>query len=207
MSAFIDQERGRFGVEPICRELEVSDRAYRQRRGGKLSRRGQRDLVLLEEIRRVHAESDSSYGSWRCWRQLNRDGTTVARCTVERLMRHSGLAGVVRGKTQRTTTPGSNPVAAADLVKRRFHRVAPGRALGCRFHLRAHLGGLGLPRHRPRRLLASREPGRAACSHTDNGSQPGLNRSSQHWFVDLIVNTHSMLPPASASQAFCAVGC
>jgi putative transposase len=125
VSAFIDQERGRFGVEPICRELEVSDRAYRQRRGGKLSRRGQRDLVLLEEIRRVHAESDSSYGSWRCWRQLNRDGTTVARCTVERLMRHSGLAGVVRGKTQRTTTPGSNLVAAADLVKRRFTASRP----------------------------------------------------------------------------------
>ena len=75
MSAFIDQERGRFGVEPICRELEVSARAYRQRRGGKLSRRGQRDLVLLEEIRRAHSESDESYGSWRCWKQLNRDGT------------------------------------------------------------------------------------------------------------------------------------
>ena len=125
MSAFVDRERGRFGVEPICRELEVSSRAYRQRRGGNLSRRGQRDLVLLEEIRRAHAESDESYGSWRCWKQLNRDGTTVARCTVERLMRQERLIGVVRGKTQRTTTPGSSSVPAADLVKRCFTASRP----------------------------------------------------------------------------------
>ncbi len=125
MSAFIDKERARFGVEPICRELEVSARAYRQRRSGKLSRRGQRDLVVAAELRRVHEESDSSYGSWRCWKQLNRDGTRVARCTVERLMRADGLIGVVRGKTQRTTLPGSNPVPAADLVKRRFTASRP----------------------------------------------------------------------------------
>ena len=125
MSAFVDQERGRFGVEPICRELEVSDRAYRARAQGKLSDRATRDLVLVEEIRRIHTESDSSYGSWRCWKQLNRDGTRVARCTVERLMRHDGLIGVVRGKTQRTTTPGSSPVAAADLVKRCFCASRP----------------------------------------------------------------------------------
>jgi len=125
VSAFIDKERGRFGVEPICRELEVSARAYRERRRGQLSRRGQRDRVIVEEIRRVHAESDSSYGSWRCWKQLNRDGTTVARCTVERLMRQERLIGVVRGKTQRTTTPGSSPVPAADLVKRCFTASRP----------------------------------------------------------------------------------
>ena len=125
MSAFVDQERGRFGVEPICRELEASSRAYRERRRGRLSRRGQRDLVITAEIRRVHAESDSSYGSWRCWRQLNRDGIGVARCTVERLMREEGLVGVVRGKTQRTTTPEGDPAPAADLVKRRFTASRP----------------------------------------------------------------------------------
>jgi len=125
VSAFVDQERGRFGVEPICRELEASSRAYRQRRAGKPSLRGQRDLVLLGEIRRAHAESDESYGSWRCWKQLNRDGTTVARCTVERLMRQERLVGVVRGKTQRTTRPGSSPVPAADLVKRCFTASRP----------------------------------------------------------------------------------
>ena len=43
--------------------------------------------------------------------------------------------------------------------------------------------------------------------HSDRGSQPSLNRPSQRRFVDLIVNTHSMLRPASASQAFCGAGC
>lgn len=133
MSAFIEQERGRFGVEPICRELEVSARAYRERRRGRLSRRGQRDLVVVGEIRRVHEESDASYGSWRCWKQLNRDGVRVARCTVERLMRTDGLIGVVRGKTQRTTLPGSSPVPAADLVKRRFTASRPDELWVCDF--------------------------------------------------------------------------
>ena len=133
MSAFIDKERGRFGVEPICRELEVSARAYRERRRGQLSRRGRRDRLIAAEIRRVHAASDSSYGSWRCWKQLNRDGVRVARCTVERLMRSDGLVGVVRGKTQRTTLPGSNPVPAADLVKRRFAASRPDELWVCDF--------------------------------------------------------------------------
>ena len=64
---FVEAERGRFGVEPICRELEVSARLYRERRRGQLSRPTQRERVFAEEIRRVDAESDSSYGSWRCW--------------------------------------------------------------------------------------------------------------------------------------------
>ena len=125
MSAFIDRERGRFGVEPICRELELSSRAYRERRCGLLSRRAVRDRVLVEEIRRVHAESRQTYGAWRSWKQLNQDGVRVARCTVERLMREDGLIGVVRGKTKRTTLPGRDPVPAADLVKRRFTASRP----------------------------------------------------------------------------------
>jgi putative transposase len=66
VSAFIDEYRARFGVEPICRELEVSDRAYRQRRSAPPSARKQSDAVVLAEIRRIHAEVDESYGSWRC---------------------------------------------------------------------------------------------------------------------------------------------
>jgi len=60
VSAFIDEHRARFGVEPICRELEVSDRAYRQRRASPPSARVQSDAALLAEIRRIHAETDES---------------------------------------------------------------------------------------------------------------------------------------------------
>ena len=122
MSAFIDEHRARFGVEPICRELEVSDRAYRQRRVGVPSRRVQSDAVILGEIQSIHAETDGSYGSWRCWQQLRKDGYSVAGCTVERAMRQAGLVGVQRGVTQRTTIPARHAVAGTDLVARRFQR-------------------------------------------------------------------------------------
>ncbi|MGH3429432.1 MAG: IS3 family transposase [Mycobacteriales bacterium] len=82
---FVDEHRARFGVEPICRELEVSARAYRQRRAAPPSARAQSDAVLLAEIRRIHSETDESYGAWRCWRQLRKDGFCVARCTVSEL--------------------------------------------------------------------------------------------------------------------------
>ena len=43
--------------------------------------------------------------------------------------------------------------------------------------------------------------------HSDRGSQPRLNRSSQHWFVDLTVNIHRALPQEFASRVSCGVGC
>jgi putative transposase len=55
--------------------------------------------------------------------------------------------------------------------------------------------------------VARRRPKPGLVHHSDRGSLPGLNRSSQHWFVGLIVNTHSMLQLVSASQASSAAGC
>ena len=132
MSAFIDQHRARFGVEPICRELEVSDRAYRQRRVAEPSRRARSDAVILAEIRRIHAETDESYGSWRCWRQLHKDGYSVARCTVERVMRRAGLAGPARPDPA-NDDPLGNPVAGTDLVRRRFQASRPDELWVCDF--------------------------------------------------------------------------
>ena len=57
------------------------------------------------EITRVYQANYSVYGPRKVWRQLKREGITVARCTVERLMRALGLKGVVRGKTWKTTFP------------------------------------------------------------------------------------------------------
>ena len=130
---FVDEHRARFGVEPICRELEVSARAYRQRRAAPPSARAQSDAVLLAEIRRIHSETDESYGAWRCWRQLRKDGFCVARCTVERLMRGAGLVGVRRGLTRRTTIPHRQPVAGSDLVRRRFQASRPDELWVCDF--------------------------------------------------------------------------
>jgi putative transposase len=65
------------------------------------------------------------YGARKVWRQLHREGIEVARCTVERLMRHDGLAGRVRGRRRRTTIPADVGARPADLVDRQFRASAP----------------------------------------------------------------------------------
>ena len=74
----------------------------------------------------MHAENYGVYGARKVWAQLNREGVEVARCTIERLMRSQGLAGVRRGRRVRTTIPGQGP-RAGDLVGRRFNPPAPDR--------------------------------------------------------------------------------
>jgi putative transposase len=69
----------------------------------------------------------SVYGARKVWRQLNREGIRVARCTVERLMRQMGLAGRVRGKRRRTTIPADTTSRPADLVERSFAADRPNR--------------------------------------------------------------------------------
>lgn len=79
MSAFVDQHRDRFGVEPICREIEASASAYRARRTRPPSARAVRDDYLLGEIKRVHAGSGGIYGQLKIWDELNDEGISVAR--------------------------------------------------------------------------------------------------------------------------------
>ena len=67
---FIDEQRGRFGVEPICRTLGVSASAYYQRATGKRSTRRVEDERLLERIRELHRRNYFAYGSWRKWKAL-----------------------------------------------------------------------------------------------------------------------------------------
>ena len=125
MSRFIDENRERLGVEPICRELEVSASAYRARRTRPPSSRSLRDIWLLVQIRRVHEGSNGVYGQLKVWDELNDEGIAVARCTVERLMCGNGIVGVGPVKTKRTTLPGLAPVAAPDLVRRDFSAARP----------------------------------------------------------------------------------
>jgi putative transposase len=63
------------------------------------------------------------------WRELNRDGIEVARCTVERLMREMGLEGLrARKKRPRTTVPGPAGLERpSDLLERDFTAEAPNR--------------------------------------------------------------------------------
>jgi putative transposase len=125
MIAYIDANRDRFGVEPICRVLPIAPSTYYAASRRPASARAVRDAQLKGEIARVHAEHFGVYGARKVWRQLDREGIAVARCTVERLMRELGLEGVRRGKGRRTTTPDETTARPADLVDRHFAAQRP----------------------------------------------------------------------------------
>ena len=128
MTAFIDEHRGRFGVEPICRVLGVSASAYYQRATGQRSARQIEDERLLGRIRELHAANYYAYGSRRMWKALRRAGEIVGRGRVERLMRTHGLQGAKRrGKPWRTTTPDPFALRRPDLVQRDFSADGPNR--------------------------------------------------------------------------------
>jgi putative transposase len=125
MITYIDQHKHRYGVEPICRVLPIAPSTYHAAQRRPASARAVRDRQLKAEIVRVHAEHFGVYGARKVWRQLDREGIAVARCTVERLMRELGLRGAVRGKTRRTTTPDAAAARSADLVDRDFAAQRP----------------------------------------------------------------------------------
>jgi putative transposase len=130
MIAFIDDHREVYGVEPICRVLPIAPSTYHahvaQRTDlAKASPRTRQDLMLMEQIRRVHEANFGVYGARKVWRQLGREGIAVARCTVERLMRQMGLRGAVRGKEIRTTIADKAAPCPADKVNRQFRAPHP----------------------------------------------------------------------------------
>ena len=65
------------------------------------------------------------YGADKVWRQLHREEQTVARCTVERLMRRLGIQGARRGKSVRTTVPDRSAPCPLDHVNRQFKADRP----------------------------------------------------------------------------------
>jgi putative transposase len=92
-----------------------------------MSARAKRDEVLKVEVKRVYDANFGVYGVRKVWWQLLREGFTVARCTVERLMRAMGLQRVIRGRTVRTTIGDKAAPCPLDHVNRQFHAPAPNR--------------------------------------------------------------------------------
>ena len=133
MTAFVDENRDEFGVEPICAEVPIAPvhllRAQAAGTGTRalLRARSRRDAELRSQVRRVWESNLGVYGARKVWRQMQREGVVVARCTVERLMRLEGVGGVVRGEKKRTTIPDEDAARPADLVDRSFDADAPDR--------------------------------------------------------------------------------
>ena len=132
MIALIDDHRQACGVEPICKVLPIAPSTYhthaaRRAEPGKLPAQARRDVALMAEIRRVHEANFGVCKIWRqqVWRQLGREGSVVARCTVARLMRVMGLQGVVRGRKVHTTIPDPSAACPLDHVNRPFRAPRP----------------------------------------------------------------------------------
>jgi putative transposase len=135
MIAFIDAHRDVYGVEPICRVLPIAPSTYhahvaRRTNPEKLSRRARRDGALKVEIRRVFEANFRVYGVRKVWRQLAREGITVARCTVERLMAELGIAGAVEagpsGPRSRLTRPDHDRRTWSSASSPRQHPIGCG---------------------------------------------------------------------------------
>ncbi len=131
MVAFIDSHRAQYGVEPICQVLPIAPSTYyahkaRQADPARRPPRVCRDAVLRDEIQRIWDEHFQVYGARKVWRQLQREGQRVARCTIERLMRQMGLVGVTRRPRPQITTRVDPTLARpADLVERNFTAQQP----------------------------------------------------------------------------------
>jgi putative transposase len=131
MVRFIDDHRDVYGVESICATVPIAPSTYFLHKAqhadpSRRSARTQRDDQVRVEIQRVWDVNHQVYGPRKVWKQLRREGHRVARCTVRRLMRAMGLAGVVRGRAWVTTTQASPDAGRLpDLVERNFTATRP----------------------------------------------------------------------------------
>lgn len=136
MMAFMAAHRSEFGVEPMCRVLQIApstwyEHARRREASPQLPARARRDAEIVAQIRRVHEANFGVYGARNVWRQLQREGIQVARCPVrrfgERPMRAMGLQGVVRGKPKKTTISEKATPCPLDRVNRQFVADRPNK--------------------------------------------------------------------------------
>jgi putative transposase len=130
MVQFVEDHRATYGVEPICHAIGMAPSTFYEQHGRtrapeRAPARTKREAVLRPEILRCWHANQRVYGAKKVWKQLNREGVRVARCTVARLMKAAGLRGVVRGRRVRTTIPESALERPRDLVQRAFQADRP----------------------------------------------------------------------------------
>jgi putative transposase len=127
MVDYIDAHRDKFGVEPICRVLQVAPSTYyaaRQRRVNP-SARARRDAVMMQVLMVLWVTNRKVYGAHKLWRAAVRAGHHIGRDQVARLMRELGIQGITRQRKTFTTRPDPDAVRAADLVNRNFTADRP----------------------------------------------------------------------------------
>jgi len=124
--AYIDEHRDEFGVEPICRTLQVAPSTYYSAKSRPPSARSVRDAVMLQVLMVLWVANRKVYGAHKLWKAARRGGHDIGRDQVARLMRDLGIEGVSRRRKKVfTTRQDPDAVRAPDLVKRRFVAKRP----------------------------------------------------------------------------------
>ncbi|MGA2520604.1 MAG: IS3 family transposase, partial [Acidimicrobiales bacterium] len=122
---YIDEHRDEFGVEPICKELQVAPSTYYAAKSRPLSARAVRDAALVPVLVALWTTNRKVYGARKLWRAARRAGHDLGRDQVARLMRQTGIEGWRKGKKRKTTRPDPEAPRHPDLVERHFVAEAP----------------------------------------------------------------------------------
>ncbi|MZG12601.1 IS3 family transposase, partial [Streptomyces sp. SID5914] len=124
---FVQDHRDAFGVKRLCRVMECSRSGFYRWLAGVDARTARRraDAELAEQIKKIHADSDGTYGSPRVTAELRGAGLKVNRKRVTRVMRSFRIVGVHLRKTVRTTIPEPSAAPVPDLLQRDFTATAP----------------------------------------------------------------------------------
>jgi putative transposase len=233
--AAIAAERGRFPVRMMCAALGVSVGGFYDAQSRGPHARVARDERLRVEVRAMFTKCRKRYGAPRVHRELRAAGTRVAKHRVARFMREDALVARPRRRVVRTTDSTHAAPIAPNLVARHFTVQAQAAldrvwvsdmtylptgegwlflAVVLDLASRRVVGwamdetmDVTLPLTALHRALADRRPATGWIHHSDRGSQPGLNWSSQHRRSNSIVETYPVLLRVFASPAFCAVSC
>ena len=124
---FIDAQRDEFGVEPICRTLQVAPSTYYSAKTRPVSARAIRDAVMMPVLLALWKANYSVYGARKLWIAARRAGWDIGRDQVARLMRELGIWGVKRSRRVRTTRRDDTASRSPDLVERDFTADRPNR--------------------------------------------------------------------------------
>ena len=203
--SLIAAEKANFPVSVMCRALGVNRTSFHDWERRAPSDRALTDAFLIEKIKQIHVASDGTYGTRRIHAELRLEhGIRIGRKRVERLMKAAGISGLVPRKRRRTTVRLPGVRVAPDLVERDFRPDGPDQTWSADityvstwegFLYLAHVQdlhsrlivGWSMADHLRSELvvdalemaLARRRPDRGLIHHSDQGCQPGLNRSSQ----------------------------
>jgi putative transposase len=225
----VNDHQAEYPIATMCRLLGVSPSGYHAWVKRRPSRRAQADAAVIAQIRTAHAASRGTYGAPRVHAELAAQGIRVGRKRVARLMSQAGLAGVSRRKFVTTTIKGESR-QASDLVERNFAAEAPDRlwvadityiptwsgflylavvldafsrrivgwSMATTLATQLVLDALNM-------ALVTRRP-RGVIHHSDQGSQPGFNQSSQR-SCELTVSARQMPLQVFSSLGFCEASC